>query len=47
VDDADIESFFDAEPPADIDFRVVFYDRQVGVPRGGDSGAIEIKVVGK
>ena len=47
VDDADLESFFEAEPPADIDFRAVFYDRVVGVPRGGDSGAIEIKVAGK
>jgi hypothetical protein len=47
LDDADVESFFDPEPPTDIDLRAGFYERQVGVPRGGDSGAIEIKVVGK
>ena len=47
VDDADVESFFESEPPADIDFRAAFHDRLVGVPRGGDSGAIEVKVVWK
>jgi hypothetical protein len=47
VDDADVESFFESDPPADIDVRAVFHDRLVGVPRGGDSGAIEIKVAGK
>jgi hypothetical protein len=47
LDDADVESFFESESSADIDFRAVYHDRLVGVPRGGDSGAIEIKVVGK
>jgi hypothetical protein len=47
LDDADVESFFESEPPTDIDVRAVFYDRLVGVPPGGDSGAIEIKVAGK
>jgi len=47
VDDADVESFFDSDPPVDIDLRAAFHDRLVGVPRGGDSGAIEVKVVGK
>ena len=47
LDDADVESFFEAEPPADIDLRAAFHHRVVGVPRGGDSGAIEIKVAGK
>ena len=47
LDDADVESFFEAEPPVDIDLRAVFHDRLIGVPRGGDSGAIEIKVAGK
>ena len=47
LDDADVESFFESEPRTDIDFRPAFSDRLVGVPRGGDSGAIEIQVVGK
>ncbi len=47
LDDADVESFFESEPPVDIDLRAAFHDRLVGVPRGGDSGAIEIKVAGK
>jgi hypothetical protein len=47
LDDADVESFFESEPPADIDLRAGFHDRLVGVPRGGDSGAIEIKVARK
>ena len=47
LDDADVESFFESEPPTDIDLRAAFYDRLVGVPRGGDSGAIEIRVAGK
>ena len=44
VDDADVESFFESDPPPIMDFRAAFHDRLVGVPRGGDSGAIEIKV---
>ena len=47
LDDADVESFFESEPPTDIDLRAAFYDRLVGVPRGGDSGAIEIKAAAK
>jgi matrixin len=47
LDDADVESFFDPEPPTDIDLRAAFYERLVGVPGGGDSGAIEIKVAVK
>ena len=47
LDDADVESFFDLPTPVDLDFRASFYDRLVVVPRGGDSGAIEIKVVPK
>ena len=47
LDDADVESFFESDPPTDTDIRAVFYGRLVGVPPGGDSGAIEIKVVGK
>lgn len=47
LDDADIDSFFDAEFPVDLDFRPAFYGKLVVVPRGGDSGSIEIKVVPK
>jgi hypothetical protein len=47
LDDADIESFFDVSRNVDIDFRVGFGDRVVVVPRGGDSGSIELKVVRK
>jgi hypothetical protein len=47
IDDADLDSFFDPERNVDIDFRVTYHDRLVIVPRGGDSGTIEIKVVGK
>jgi hypothetical protein len=46
LDDADLESFFD-RPSIDLDFRVSFFDRLVVVPRGGDSGAIDLKVVPK
>ena len=47
LDDADVESFFESDPPTDTDIRAAFYDRLVAVPPGGDSGAIEIKVVRK
>jgi len=47
LDDADVVSFFAADQPVDLDFRVTFFDRLVVVPRGGDSGSIELKVVGK
>ncbi len=47
LDDADIESFFDLADPTDVNFRVGFYERMVIVPKGGDSGAVEVKVVPK
>jgi hypothetical protein len=47
IDDADIDSFFDTSRTVDLDFRVAFYDRVVVVPKGGDSGEIEVKVVRK
>jgi hypothetical protein len=48
IDDADLDSFFDtAATTVDVDFRVIFFNRLVVVPRGGDSGAIEVKVVRK
>jgi hypothetical protein len=46
VDDADPDSFF-SEAAIDLDFRVAFFERLVVVPRGGDSGAIELKVIPK
>jgi hypothetical protein len=47
LDDADIESFFNSSSNVDLDFRVTFLNRLVVVPRGGDSGSVEIAVVGK
>jgi hypothetical protein len=47
LDDADIDSFFDAKSVVDIDFRASFFERLVVVPRNGDSGSIELKVVPK
>lgn len=48
LDDADLDSYFDTSmTTVDLDFRVSFLDRLVIVPRGGDSGAIEMKVVRK
>jgi len=44
---ADIESFFNADVRVDLDFRVTFLNRLIVVPRGGDSGSVEIAVVGK
>lgn len=47
LDDAEVDSFFSSASTVDLDFRVMFLDRLVVVPRGGDSGTIELKVVGK
>jgi matrixin len=47
LDDADTDSFFDPERTIDVNFRVLLYDRLVVVPRGGDSGSIELPVVSK
>jgi hypothetical protein len=48
LDDADLDSYFDTSTTTvDLDFRVSFLNRLVVVPRGGDSGAIEVKVVAK
>ena len=47
LDDADVESFFTASAKVDLDFRVTFLNRLVVVPRGGDSGPVEIAIVGK
>jgi hypothetical protein len=47
LDDADLDSFFDATQTVDLDFRVAFSDRVVIVPQGGDTGEIALKVVRK
>lgn len=47
IDDADTDSFFDAEDPVDLSFRSKYYEHLVVVPRGADSGAIEVKVAAK
>jgi hypothetical protein len=47
LDDADLDSFFDVSRTVDVDFRVVFFDRVVVVPRAGDSGQVTVTVVRK
>jgi hypothetical protein len=44
LDDADIESFFDSSEPVDLTFHAGYYNRLVVVPRGGDSGVIQVSV---
>jgi hypothetical protein len=47
LDDASIESFFDATDPVDADFAVTYADRLVIVRAGGDSPSVDINVVAK
>lgn len=47
LDDADIDSFLDVTDPPDLDFRVTFFGQLVVVPKGGDSGSIQVKVAPK
>ncbi len=44
LDDADIESFFDLSERVDINFKIKYSERLVVVPRGGDSGTVELVV---
>ncbi len=44
LDDADTDSFFDDAEPADVNFAITIFDQLVIVPRGGDSGAVQIAV---
>jgi len=44
LDDADVDSFFEVDVPLDLNFRVGFHTKVVVAPRGGDSGAVEVKV---
>jgi hypothetical protein len=47
LDDADLDSFFDASQIVDLDFQILRSDRVVAVPSGGDSGKIDFKVIAK
>lgn len=47
LDDADVNSFLDATPPVDLDFKPAFYNKLVSVPRGGTARNVEVKVVSK
>jgi hypothetical protein len=44
LDDAEIDSFFDASLAVDIDFKVSFLDRLVVVAAGGDRGGVAANV---
>jgi hypothetical protein len=44
LDDADIDSFFELDAGVDVDFRATYHDELVVVPRGGDSGTVQITV---
>ena len=47
LDDAEIESFFDATSNVDLNFQVKFHERLVVVPRGGGASNVDVQVVPK
>src|SRR5262249_22163039 len=47
LDDAETDSFFDAAQSVDTNFRVLLFNRLIVVPRGGDSGRVDLAVVAK
>jgi len=47
IDDVDLDSFFQPEDPVDLNFRIKYYERLVVVPKGSDSGAMQITVAPK
>jgi hypothetical protein len=47
IDDADTDSFFSSTARVELNFRVMFVDRVIVVPRGGDSGSVAIAVIAK
>jgi len=47
VDDADLDSFFGGSASVDLNFQILYLDRVIVVPRGGDSGLVSIAVVPK
>lgn len=44
LDDADLDSFFDARDPIDISFRVAFHERLFVAPRGGGGERLVVAV---
>jgi len=47
LDDADLTSFFSADRDVDVAFAPTYYDRFAVVPRRGNAGPFEIKVVAR
>jgi hypothetical protein len=47
LDDADLDSFFAPEDPVDLNFRIKYFERLVIVPKGSDSGAVQVAVTPK
>jgi hypothetical protein len=47
LDDADLDSFFEPDDPVDLNFRIKYHERLVIVPKGSDSGAVQITVAPK
>jgi hypothetical protein len=47
LDDADVDSFFDASMTVDMNFRPAFFPQLVVVPPGATSRSVDIKVVPK
>jgi hypothetical protein len=47
LDDVDTDSVFDEDTVVNINFRPMFYERQVAVPAGGTGPGIEIRVRAK
>jgi hypothetical protein len=47
LDDVDLDSVFDEDTVVNINFRAMFYEKQVAVPPGGTGPGIEIKVRAK
>jgi hypothetical protein len=47
LDDIDLDSVFDEDTVVNIDFRPMFYEKQVTVPPGGTGPGIEIRVRAK
>lgn len=47
IDDASVDSFFQADANADINFQAAYHNRLVVVPAGGDSGDVLVTVLPK
>ena len=44
LDDADVESFFEPDPPVEFDFRALFHSQLAIAPRGADGGGVAVAV---